>query len=311
MLLRNAGGERRWSIRIIGAPILLAAFATLAACHSPQRDFAVRAQEERLPRALEAARERAAAGNPNAARTLAVAFETGRGVRRDYGVALYWNERAAALGSPAAMYAAGQAYDSGRGTPADHARAVDYYRRAAAKGFGPAEYRLATLTEPHDHAAALKLYRSAASHGVGKAGQRLVGPTGQAKPQDDALSSSQSGEPGTAPSPTFDQAQSSMLAEGVASGSPQALRRLQEAAAKQDGLAQYDLGYFYENGIGLPADKVKAYVWYKRAADGPGPAAAKAAAERGAKALGERLSPEERDAAEASLGKPLTVSAPQ
>ena len=303
MLLRNSGGDAKGLVRIVGIPVLLAAFASLAACQTPRSASSPRAQEESLPRSLEALRQRANAGDAGAARTLGMTFETGRGVRRDYAAALYWYERAAALGSPAGMFAAGQFYDTGRGVAPDRARAVEYYQRAAARGFGPAEYRLAVLTEKNDRAAALRLYKSAAAHGVGKAQQRLAALTGQG------------GGPGAGqgapPSPAFDQAQSSMLAEGVASGSPQALRRLEEAAQKQDGLAQYDLGYFYENGIGLPADKVKAFVWYKRAADGPGPPAAKAAAARGAKAVGERLSPEERTQAATMLGQPLAVSAPQ
>ncbi|MBO0711663.1 MAG: sel1 repeat family protein [Acetobacteraceae bacterium] len=303
MLLRNSGGEALRSVRIVGIPVLLAAFASLAACQTPRPAAPATVQEERLPRSLEALRRRADAGEAGAARTLGVTFETGRGVRRDYAAALYWYERAAALGNPAAMFAAGQFYDTGRGVAPDRARAVEYYQRAAARGFGPAEYRLAVLTEKSDRAASLRLYKSAAAHGSAKAQQRLAALTGQATGQG-------AGQGGT-PSPAFDQAQSSMLAEGVASGSPQALRHLEQAAQKQDALAQYDLGYYYENGIGLPVDKVKAFVWYKRAADGSGPPAAKAAAERGAKAVGERLSPEERTRAETLLSQPLAVSAPQ
>ena len=91
----------------------------------------------------------------------------------------------------------------------------------------------------------------------------------------------------------------------------QAADAYEVAAGKGNVRAEASLGYFYENGIGVPADKVKAFVWYKRAAEAPGPPAAKAAGERGAKAVGERLSPEERTQAATMLSQPLAVSAPQ
>lgn len=291
-------GRARWMVRLA----LLTAVPLLPSCQTPRPPPAPLVQRESLPPGLEALRQKAEAGDANAARALGSAFENGRGVPQDYAAALWWYDTGAKLGSPSAMYDAGLLYDNGRGVPIDRTKAAAYYESAAAKGYGRAEYRLAMLYETgegvkRDRAEAIRLYRSAAAHGMAKAQRRLA-----------ALEGKTPGEP---PAVSFGQAQDSMLTEGVAAGNPQALHHLEEAAQKSDGLAQYDLGYFYENGIGLPADKVKAYVWYKRAAAAGGPQAAKTAAERGAQTVGARLSPEERSEADALLAQPLAARAPQ
>ena len=45
-------------------------------------------------------------------------------------------------------------------------------------------------------------------------------------------------------------------------------RALRKAAVKGDVRAQNNLGYLYENGLGIPQDFTQALQWYKRAADG-------------------------------------------
>ena len=64
----------------------------------------------------------------------------------------------------------------------------------------------------------------------------------------------------------FQQAQHLLLSEslGVA---PRIIELLRSAADRRDPLAEYNLGYCYEQGIGLPRDPVLALQLYRRAAE--------------------------------------------
>ena len=45
-----------------------------------------------------------------------------------------------------------------------------------------------------------------------------------------------------------------------------ALRLIRPLAEKGDANAQYNLGVFYDNGLGVPQDKVRAYMWFNLSA---------------------------------------------
>jgi TPR repeat protein len=45
-----------------------------------------------------------------------------------------------------------------------------------------------------------------------------------------------------------------------------ALRLIRPLAEQGDASAQYNLGVFYDNGLGVPQDKVSAYMWLNLAA---------------------------------------------
>ncbi len=45
-----------------------------------------------------------------------------------------------------------------------------------------------------------------------------------------------------------------------------ALRLIRPLAERGDANAQYNLGVFYDNGLGVPRDKVRAYMWFNLSA---------------------------------------------
>jgi TPR repeat protein len=45
-----------------------------------------------------------------------------------------------------------------------------------------------------------------------------------------------------------------------------ALQLIRPLAEKGDANAQYNLGVFYDNGLGVPQDKVRAYMWFNLSA---------------------------------------------
>ena len=77
-----------------------------------------------------------------------------------------------------------------------------------------------------------------------------------------------------------------------------AVALFRQAAQRGDPMAQdaqYDLGYCYENGIGVPSDKTQAYGWYLRSSISGGDDGLKLIAAAGARKLEAQLSPTQRE----------------
>ncbi len=204
----------------------------------------------------------AESGDPRGALYIGVLYDTGLGVRQNPAEAMDWYKRAALAGSAVGAFNAGVLYDSGLGVPKDPLQAAHWYGLAAAKGFGRAEYNLAQLYESgtgvaKDRRRAVALFRSASAHGVSAArahlaalGYRAVAPVaaGQATSMAD-----------------FQEAQ-----RMITSRSPAEVARaaavFRQSAERHDALAEYDLGYCYERGLGVAANMDQALLWYRRAA---------------------------------------------
>ena len=201
-------------------------------------------------------------GDATAALYLGVLYDTGLGVSRDAAQALFWYKRAASNGSVPAMFNVGVLYDAGLdGTP-DPAAAAAWYQRAAAQGFGRAEYNLALLYESGtgvqlNRRRAALLFRAAASHGIAAASAHLVRLgmryTGVVRGSDDPAMLQ------------FREAEAILLRRGT-SEAAQAIPILERAAQQGNAMAEYDLGYFNEHGIGAPVNTEAALKWYKRTA---------------------------------------------
>lgn len=76
---------------------------------------------------------------------VAAAYESGRGVKRDYAKAMQWYERAAAANIASAQYALGNLFERGRGTKRDKVAALKWYRDAAANGHADAKLKVQRL----------------------------------------------------------------------------------------------------------------------------------------------------------------------
>jgi TPR repeat protein len=240
------------------------------------------------------------AGDAQAAFDLGLVYDLGRVVPENFPVAMVWYKRAAELGNATAAFNVGVMYDAGRGVAQDRAQAAIWYRRAADEGFGRADYDLGLMYlhgdgVRRDTAKAKFYFQAAEQHGVDAAREQL------------ALLAKAEDATGEA---AFAQAQAKILAVGLPSLDRDAVAELQAAAKKGNALAQYDLGLCFEQGIGLPADLVAAFVWYSRSASAS-PAGANAspatreAAMMAANAVQARMSVAEQQAARSQLGKPV------
>ena len=221
----------------------------------------------RFAEAVQSWQAAALAGDAKAALYLGAAYDTGMGVAQDYGQALAWYQRAAEAGSAVGMFNAGVMYDAGRGVAQDPTQAAAWYGRAAAQGFGRAEYNLALMNEagsgvPQNRDRAIQLYEAAAGHGIAAARMHLaqlgVVVANRSVPQvrraDDGGMQA------------FQQAQQLFLARDPVT-SQRAAVLFRQAADQGNPLAQYDLGYCYEHGIGVSADMAEAIRWFRLAAE--------------------------------------------
>ncbi|MGH7055219.1 MAG: tetratricopeptide repeat protein [Stellaceae bacterium] len=218
-------------------------------------------QEGRFAEAFHEWRQAAEAGDTRGALFIGVLYDAGLGMPQSYAQAFAWYRRAAEAGNAAAMFNVAVLYDLGRGIPRDSRQAAAWYARAAAKGFARAEYNLAMMYEegagvPRSRSRAVELYIRAARHGLSAArahlarlGYRVA--AGARSTDDPAMIE-------------FQKAERILLNRGAA-GAARAAELLRRAAENGNAPAEYDLGYFYEKGLGVPRDLHQAYLWYWRA----------------------------------------------
>jgi TPR repeat protein len=288
----------RREIPMLGPPalVLMAHLVAAPACRADQVEIEAALRQGRAAEVLPELRRLAEAGDADAAFNLGLLYDLGHGVPEDFVEAMDWYRRAAALGNATAAFNVGVLYDAGRGVPEDRAEAARWYRRAADRGFGRADYNLGLMYlrgdgVRRDVSRAKEYFQAAERHGVEAASEQLVllakaeDPNGQF---------------------AFAQAQAQILERGLPSLGSEAVKKLMLAAQKGNPLAQYDLGYCYENGIGLPADRVSAFVWYSRSANAPGDgpdgsAATRTAATIGANAVRARMTATEQQSAASLL----------
>lgn len=229
-------------------------------------------------------------GDADAAYRLAQAYAAGQGVARDPRQADYWYHFAAENGSGPAAYELGlQAENNERpdGLPQDPDAAIGWYRRALAAGDPRAKERLATLGAGEGERPA----RHAPAPDPEPAPARVAAPVPLPHPV---------ARPETPPEPStsFERVVGIWRERGLESTDSTAIAALIAAAKQGQPLAQYDLAYAYEHGLGVPADLVRAYAWYQRAQRSNGPARLREAAATNGRLLGDKLSDAQKQSAE-------------
>ena len=296
------------------AALLILSAASVHAAEDIQGDLAFAAGDYRA--ALRDWSAAAAAGDVSAMSGVGALYDTGHGVPQDFATALSWYRRAAEAGNVSAMFSTAAMYDNGRGTAVDRSEAIHWYSMAAERGNGRAAYDLGVIYRNGDGVArdtksAVHFFRLAAAAGIQAARPNLAA-LGQGRtPAPLAAARSQPLPAGPVPAPTDQQAdeigrfQKAALDRSEAGHlSPAASRallsKLDQDARNGNSLAEYDLGYVYEHGVGVPRDPVKSYVDYLKAATSPD-AAVNAVARKGAADLGNRLTPDQHAAARQAL----------
>lgn len=263
--------------------------------------------EARYAEALEDWQKAAETGDPQAALYIGLLHDLGRGVEQDAQTARRWYGVAAALGNPIAMFNIGVIYDAGVGVAGDRAMAVEWYKKAAAAGMGRAAYNLGLIYETgdgvsRDREQAVQYFREALARGV-RAAQVHLAALGEPTGKNERSGGEARNTGRDAGLAAFDQAQG-LLLRRTTQAEREAAAILRQAAEAGDLLAAYDLGYCLEKGIGLPADRQQAYIWYRRAAMSPTPTV-RSAAQAGAEKIARDLTPAQLAAAKSSVASPL------
>ena len=94
---------------------------------------------------LQALRQRAESGDPEAQFNLGVRYNDGQSVPQDDAQAAIWIRKAAEQGYADAQLNLGARYNDGYGVPQDYAQAAAWYRKAADKGIAQARHNLGLL----------------------------------------------------------------------------------------------------------------------------------------------------------------------
>lgn len=212
-------------------------------------------------------RDASDAGDARASRYLGVMYDTGEGVPQDHRQALEWYRKAAEHGDKVAMFNVAVLYDAGAdGVPQDRREAARWYARAAERHDGRAEYDLALMLAagdgiPRDPARAQRLFAGAARDGIAAASAHLRHPSPQ---------SAMNTTPTDPEDAAFGQAQRALLSRKPQekADATALFRRAAAGHGPAASLAQYDLAWCTENGIGTPVDREQAYRLYLEAAAG-------------------------------------------
>ncbi len=211
--------------------------------------------------------EAAERGDSNAIEAIGMMYDTGHAVPQDFGTAFKWYLRAAKAGSIRAMFDVGVLYDNGRGVPRNRSIAINWYKLAAEKGYGRAAYDLGVIYRdgdgvPRDVSASIHYFRIAEADGVKAARQNLAM---LAPPRPPPVRSET-----TVEHENFQRFQTAALERvnvdsTAAAAFADRIASITKEANSDNQLAQYDVGFAYEHGIGVAKDAIMSYVFYMRA----------------------------------------------
>ncbi len=197
-------------------------------------------KNEELPASYEWARKAADLGYSDAATTIGIMYETGKGAPQNGTEASLWYRKAVDAGNPTAMAYLGGLYDAGNGVKQDFAEAMAWYRKGADAGNDYAMNGIGYLYQkglgvPQDYAQAMAWYQKAVA-------------------QDNASAMNRIGE-------------LHYYGYGVAQDYRQALDWYRKAADRGDTEATYSIGTLYGAALGVDQDYAQAMTWYAKAAE--------------------------------------------
>jgi TPR repeat protein len=201
----------------------------------------------------------------------------GRGIQKDEPQAFLLFNEAASSGLAQAQYDLGLCYVEGRGTKIDVSKGLEFLKMASSSGSSQADIYLGQKYQfgagvQADKKKALFWYKKAQSKDAPEAGffvqfiQLLIDKEKGKKPKpvdEEAINIMEvKAEKGDV------RTQTNLAIVYIEEGSEEdfkiALKWLQRAAEKRDGIAETKLGVMYEMGFGVTKDYSAAMIWYKK-----------------------------------------------
>lgn len=208
---------------------------------------------------------------PAAMTMLGELYANGLGVKRDYGKAIEWHQRAADLGDREAMFALAMLRISGRGGPPDRASAVKWLASSAKLGEPKAAYNLALLymdgqTLPQDFKRAAELLRFAADAGSPEAQYALATfykeGTGLEKNLYKSVRLLQAASLAGNVDAEVEYAIALFNGSGTEKNEAAAVSLLRKAARQNSAIAQNRLARVLVTDMGVPTDKIEGLKWH-------------------------------------------------
>jgi TPR repeat protein len=232
--------------------------------------------ERNIDKALYWLKEADQKGDSSAAAELGYMYEHGETVPQSYGDAAGWYTRAANLGDGASQWALGEFYEKGLGVSRDLAEAKKWYAAAAAQGFGGAKRdleRLSTAGERPETDKKSKNPNAIAPQKELEALNGLAKLLSEFGLMEDLKSGKCSEAPNVKEKAFRGDAKSIYLLSDmyrngwcVDENIDRFHMYLEDAAAKGERSAAFDIGFYYEYGSGgYPVSYNVARDWYQRA----------------------------------------------
>lgn len=224
---------------------------------------------------VDAYREKALAGEPDALFSLAQAYSRGKASEVSDVTSML---QALAKGPAAAQYELGHRLFTGVGATPDHNEAVVWFRTSADAGYAPAQlwmgwaYDTGAANLVRNAELAIFWYQKAAAQENHAAENSLGVMHHNARGVErDYVRAAAWYRKAAAGGETWGEANLGRLylhGNGVDKDAAEALRLLNLAAAKDNHAAQGDLALMYFNGLGVPADDAQAIKYLRLAAEG-------------------------------------------
>jgi len=231
-------------------------------------------KKEKYSAPFKLAYERAYAGDKKYQAILGYAFETGKGVKKNYTRALFWYKKSAKQGFALAQSRLGSMYYLGKGTRTDYRMAFFWTKAAAEQDSVRAAYNLCVLygkglgvTQNYKQAfnwCSKAKEKGHVSASVNLANMYLKG-RGVDVNKKVALELYQNGAEKGNRIAQYNLAVNYFKGKIIEKNIKTGLKWLKKSAGQKFHPAQYMLGLFYEGGYGIKANPKKSLIWYKRA----------------------------------------------
>ncbi|OHB51548.1 MAG: hypothetical protein A2Y10_11810 [Planctomycetes bacterium GWF2_41_51] len=220
---------------------------------------------------------KAQSGDLDSQLSLALMYQLGRSVPKDYNQSIMWYTKAAEQGSAKAQYELGQICENGRGTVQNYIQAFQWYAQAAVQEYAKAQYSLALLYSKglgvgRDYPEAAAWFARAANQGLADAQYQLglMYYKGTGIEQDDSLAEKWLTKAAMQNNAKAQYQLGLLYCKDRGDEKPhnykEAVRWFSKAGAAGNIDAQYLLGVMYCRAEGVPQDYKTAAKWFIKAA---------------------------------------------
>jgi TPR repeat protein len=223
-------------------------------------------------KAIELYKIAAEKGHNVAQYNLGLLYKNGEGIEKNLKKAIYWYNKAAENGNEDAQYNLGNCYRTGNGMEKDEKKAFEIYQKLAKQSYIDAQFQLGYCYDKGigtkiNKIIAIELYKIAAEKGHNVAKYNLGLFYKNKKKLEEAIHRYNKVAVNGNEDVQFQLGYYYDKGIGTEINKIKAFELYKIAAEKGHNVAQYNLGLLYENGEGIEKNLKKAIYWYNKAAE--------------------------------------------